>query len=157
VEIIETALGVARFSIGDDTMNKVAPDVSETSREVRLTSLASIVSDRIPTMINMDVEGCKAEVLKGARETLKMETHLVVETEKSDSEVIAALSEAAFERSYYDPARRELSREPWEIPASNARCLRDVWHVKSRVSEAPLRIILGKASCVDTVIVLKFL
>jgi FkbM family methyltransferase len=149
VVITETALGaapgVARFSIGDDTMNRVVADVSETSREVKLMSLDSIIGDRRPTMIKMDVEGYEAEVLKGARETLKMETLLAVETETSDSEVIAALSEAGFERWYYDPARRELSREPRGILASNALYLRDVSHVQRRVSEAPLRIILGKA------------
>jgi FkbM family methyltransferase len=149
VEIIETALGaasgVARFSIGLDTTNRVVADTSQNSREVRLASLDSIVGHRRPTMIKIDVEGYEAAVLKGARETLKMESLLAVETETSDREVISALSEAGFERWHYDPARRELSREPGKISASNALYLRDVPHVQRRVAEAPLREILGGA------------
>lgn len=149
VEIVETALGatpgVARFSIGFDTTNRIVTNVSEVSREVRLASLDSIVGDRRPTMIKMDVEGYEAEVLKGARQTLKMESLLAVETETSDSEVIGALTEAGFEQWHYDPARRELSKEPLEISSSNALYLRDVASVRRRLAEAPVRRFLGKA------------
>jgi FkbM family methyltransferase len=149
VEVVEAALGaapgLAQFSIGFDTTNKIVADISETSREVRLTSLDALVGDRRPTMIKMDVEGYEAEVLKGAQRTLKMDSLLAVETETSDSDVIGALTEAGFERWHYDPARRELSPQPREIPASNALYLRDVPRVLRRVAEAPLRVILGKA------------
>ncbi len=96
-------------------------------------------------MIKMNVEGYEAEVVKGARETLEMDTILAVQTETSDSEMIAALNEAGFERWNYDTVRRELSREPREISASNALYLRDVPLVQRRIAEAPLRVILGKA------------
>jgi FkbM family methyltransferase len=148
VEIVETALGaqtgVARFSIGNDTTNRIVGNASESSREVRLASLDSIVGDRRPTMIKMDVEGYEAEVLKGACETLKRESLLAVETETSDGEVISALTDAGFERWYYNPARRELAREPLDVSASNALYLRDLPNVQRRVSEAPLRKVLGK-------------
>lgn len=148
VEIVETALGaasgLARFSIGFDTTNRIVEDFSVTTREVRITALDSIVGDRRPTMIKMDVEGYEAEVLKGARQTLKMDSLLAVEAETSDSEVIAALTEAGFERWHYDPARRELSPQPWEISASNALYLRDIPNVLRRVAEAPQREILGR-------------
>lgn len=147
VEIVEAALGAlpgkASFSVGLDTTNKILTDASEASREVRLTSLDCIVGDRRPTMIKIDVEGYEGEVLKGARETLKMQSLLAVETETSDDAVISALTEAGFERWHYDPARRELSLEPREISASNALYLRDKPSVMRRVVEAPRRNILG--------------
>lgn len=148
VEIAETALGaehrIARFSIGYDTTNRVVDEGSKVGREVSLMPLDAIVGDRRPTMIKMDVEGYEAEVLKGARETLKKDTLLAVETETSDTVVIDALTEAGFERWYYDPARRELSNEPLGISSSNALYLRDVQRVRGRVAEAPARKVLGR-------------
>ena len=148
MEIVEIALGattgMARFSVGLDTTNRIVAEASDSSREVRLASLDSIVGDRRPTMIKMDVEGYEAEVLKDARETLKMNSLIAVATETSDSEVIGALTEASFERWYYDPACRELSKEPSVIFSSTALYLRDVASVRRRVPEAPVRRILGK-------------
>lgn len=136
VELVETALGatagIARFSIGLDTTNRVLDDAFGSTREVQLTSLDSIVGDRRPTMIKMDVEGYEGEVLKGARKTLKMDSLLAVETEASDSEVIGALGDAGFERWYYDPVPRILSRQPCDLSASNALYIRDVENVRVR-------------------------
>lgn len=149
VEIVETALGAtsgtAHLSVGLDTTNKILADASDNSREVRLASLDSIVGDRRPTMIKMDVEGYEPEVLKGARQTLKMDSLLAVETETSDNDVITALTDAGFERWYYDPIHRELAREPRIISASNALYLRNLPNVQRRVAEASVRKILGGA------------
>lgn len=149
VEVVETALGAtsgtACFSIGLDTVNKVVDLTEENSREVRLSTLDVIVGDQNPTMIKMDVEGFEAEVLKGAKETLRKKSLLAIETETSDSEVIASLIQAGFEPVYYDPALRKVSREPLRLSASNALYVRDCSHVQRRVSEAPVRTIIGKA------------
>lgn len=149
VEVVETALGaasgMARFSVGLDTTNRVMSDLSIASREVTLTPLDAIVGNRKPTMIKMDVEGYEAEVMKGARKTLKADSLLAVATETSDAEVVSALIEAGFERWYYDPANRNLSREPHRISEFNALYLRDINSVRRRLGEAPRFRILGKS------------
>jgi len=137
--------GFAPVSIGLDTTNRIVPSLSEASREVMLCSIDAIVSDRRPTVIKIDVEGYESEVLKGARETLKRKSLLAVETETSDSEVITALADAGFERWYYDPACRQLSKEMLEISSSYTLYLRDVACVRRRVAEAPVRRFLGEA------------
>lgn len=148
VEIVEAALGaehgMARFSIGRDTTNQVVADVSLNSREVKLMPLDVIVGNREPVMIKMDVEGYEAQVLKGARETLRKPSLIAIETETSDADVLGILTGAGFERYCYDARSREIAHEPFGTSASNALYLRDIASVKSRLAQAPRHQILGQ-------------
>lgn len=74
VTIFQTALGSSigriRFTIGLDTVNKVAIDNQSETRDVPLTTLDALLTDVSPRVIKMDVEGFEAEVLGGGRPRL---------------------------------------------------------------------------------------
>jgi FkbM family methyltransferase len=69
VEIHECALGAAEgsisFTVGRDTVNKVASYTDANTRLVRIEKLDAILNGREPTLIKLDVEGFEQQVLAG--------------------------------------------------------------------------------------------
>lgn len=64
--------GVLRFTAEQDAMNHVIQDETWTgpSIDVPVSTLDSILNERAPTLIKLDVEGWEVEVLAGASSTL---------------------------------------------------------------------------------------
>ena len=148
VTIYELALGSAEgevpFTVGLDTVNKVAASGEKNVRITRQERLDTLVGAAKPAMIKMDVEGYEEEVLRGALDLLENECLKVIELETVTPEINKMLLRTHFESSYYDPFNRKLLREPYrDIPSSlNSVFVRDWEFVSSRVAMAnPIRVL----------------
>lgn len=119
--IIEAALGASKghiaFTMGRDTVNRVAGPYDTETREVPLTTLDEILDGKVPKVIKIDVEGFEAEVLKGATKTLADSRLKAIISESNDEEVLRILTEAGFKLAHYDPEHRVLGEVP--IHSSN--------------------------------------
>ena len=113
VRIVGSALGStsgnASFTIGRDTMNRVAKPEDTNVRTLKLSTLDDIMNGETPTLIKIDVEGYEAEVFRGGQATLNNPTLKAIITETLDQEVLEILSKAGFKEAYYDPDRKALS------------------------------------------------
>ena len=71
VEMIQAAAGAtcgtARFTSGNDTVNRISP---EGEIEATLVTMDSIIKDRVVAGIKIDVEGFEIEVLRGCERAL---------------------------------------------------------------------------------------
>jgi FkbM family methyltransferase len=149
VEVHEVALGSApgetAFTVGRDTVNRVAVLGEALTRTVPMRRLDDIPGARQATLIKLDVEGYEAEVLAGARDVLASPTVIAVETEAQDNATFEALTAAGFVRRWYDPwLRTLLQAQPPDLKALNALFLRDETAVLNRVQAAPKRHIQGE-------------
>lgn len=113
VEIIEAALGAEpghlQFTIGRDTVNRVAQPGDLFTREVEVRRLDDVLAGRVPRIIKIDVEGFEGEVLKGASRTLASRSLEAIISEASDNEVVNVLLRHGFHMSHYDPNARVFS------------------------------------------------
>ena len=116
VTVFECALGAeqgeASFTVGLDTVNKIAVGGDKDVRIVRLERLDAVVAGSQPIMIKADVEGAEESVLRGATALLANPCLKVVELETVSIESANILTKNQFERAYYDPIRHSLNREP---------------------------------------------
>lgn len=148
VEMMEAAVGgasgVARFTVGLDTTNRIATDDDPWTREVQIKTLDEVLEGRDPLLIKLDVEGFEAEVIAGARRTLANETLLAIETEGVSNEVVRPLLEAGFERAFYNPFSREIT-EAATFEQSNALFIRNRAACEQRLRAAARRTICGKS------------
>lgn len=145
VTAFELALGSerdnVRFTVGLDSMNRVAPDGELDARFVQQEKLDDLVGPAEPIMIKVDVEGYEEKVLRGANALLGRPCMRVLELETVTPGVEAILRSHRFKRAFYDPFTRSLNREPTTVPASNALYVRDWEFVASRLSSAePVRV-----------------
>jgi FkbM family methyltransferase len=128
VQVVEAAFGASEgfvnFTIGLDTVNKVAKAEDHNAREVPVRTLDEVLNGQVPKVIKIDVEGYEAEVLKGAINTLAAPGLKAIITETLDDEVEVILREAGFRRSYYDPETRMLSSLPCAFVSHNSLMLR---------------------------------
>ena len=128
VQVVEAALGSSEgflsFTIGLDTVNKVAKAEDRNVREVPVKTLDEVLNGQVPKVIKIDVEGYEAEVLKGAINILQAPSLKAIIIETLDDEVGAILREAGFRRSYYDPETRMLSSLPCSFVSHNSLMLR---------------------------------
>jgi FkbM family methyltransferase len=124
VRLIHAAVGQEKGSIimtGDlDTVNHVVigtKDSSELLCEVPVFTMDDLVSDSIPQLIKIDVEGFEANVIEGAKRTLSSERLMAVIMELngsgerygiSDEHVHRLMLEHDFSTFRYDPFGREL-------------------------------------------------
>ena len=139
VRTVEAALGAeegtASFTVGLDTVNRMANAEDKQTRAVQVLRLDDVLAGQNPILIKLDVEGFEAEVLAGARETLANPSLLAIETECSDRAVIALLTAAGFKEAFYDPFTRALCRAPvWR--QSNALYIRDGEACEARLTTA---------------------
>jgi FkbM family methyltransferase len=148
VTVSECALGATRaevpFTIGLDTMNKVAVASDKNVRKVRQERLDTLVSGALPVMIKIDVEGYEEDVLRGAKSLIANPSLKVIELETVTPWIAGILLSNQFERAYYDPFRRELGREPNDLGSSNFLFVRDWPFVVTRLVTAKRVEILGR-------------
>lgn len=127
VRIVEAALGAAegetRFTVGYDTINRVAKPEDVDTRVVPVKTLDGVLADESPALIKMDVEGYEAEVLRGAGRTLSNPALKAIIIETLDHEVFELLSAAGFRRVYYDAERRMITQHI-ETTSANSLMIR---------------------------------
>lgn len=133
--------GEIQFSVGLDCLNRVgAPGASES---VTLLRLDSVARDLDPVMLKIDVEGFEPRLFAGAEQTLGKPTLRLIETETTDSTILAQLARHGFERRYYDPFTRSLSSASSGIKTNNSLFIRDEAWVADRLRTAPHCDVLG--------------
>ncbi len=149
VTIHEVALGDAdgevAFTIGHDTMNRVATMSEGGVRTVRQRRLDDVVGDMAPIMLKIDVEGYEHAVLLGARQLLSRGCVEVVEIETLTPQIEGLLADGGLTRVWYDPFTRELLDKPRAVPASNAVFVRDRKLVSERLKSAKAVEVLGQS------------
>jgi FkbM family methyltransferase len=128
VHVVEAALGAHAgtvwFTVGRDTMNRIAHEGDASTQQVHLKTLDSVLGGEVPTIIKVDVEGLEAEVFEGATGTLSDPRLRAVITEGQDKRVMSLLGAAGFVRKTYVPERRAL--EAYQgVLSSNALLVRE--------------------------------
>ena len=148
VRTVEAAMageaGLARFTVGLDTVNHISTGDGADVRQVRAERLDDVLAGQGPTFIKLDVEGFEASVLAGALETLEHPSLLAIETEGRQPEVLDRLAAAGFIQCAYDAFARRLTRGVEDAGTNNALFVRDFDAVEYRLSSAAKRRILGK-------------
>jgi FkbM family methyltransferase len=140
VTVHECALGAERgevaFTVGLDTVNRIAAANDQSVRKVRLERLDTLIAGSQPVMMKVDVEGAEEGVLKGATALLANPCLKVVELETVTSECANMLKRSQFERAYYDPFCHRLYRDPINLKSSNSLFVRDWSFVATRLATA---------------------
>ena len=136
--------GVAQFTSGLDTMNKLADATDADVQTVALRRLDAVIGDRAPIMMKLDVEGSEEAVVRGARRLIERDFLKVIGLETVTPQIEATLAARGFERAIYDPFTRALRRGSRDPAAANALFVRDWPFVAARLSTAPAIHVLGR-------------
>lgn len=127
VEVVEAALGAregtVRFTVGRDTVNRVATANDKDTREVPVRTLDDVLGGASPKIIKMDVEGFETQVLEGATRTMMNPALTAIVTEMLDDNMHGILQKAGFEKYYYVPEKKSLS-DSAVFPSNNSLMLR---------------------------------
>ncbi len=138
VKVYECALGEkggeVQFTVGHDSTNKIADADDRNTRTVCQERLDTVIEGLEPIMMKVDVEGAEEGVLQGATALLAMPCLKVIELETVTGGSLHILHKYEFERAYYDPFCRHLSREPIDLKSSNSLFVRDWPFVTSRLA-----------------------
>lgn len=134
--------GNARFTVGLDTVNQVANRDEQNVRIVTQKRLDDMLFDHCPIMMKLDVEGYEEEVIRGAEGLLSNATLVAIELETVSEKTKDILKKYGFEKMYYDPYQRSLSKQPFEISSSNDLYIKDIEFARTRVKEAEKVLIL---------------
>jgi FkbM family methyltransferase len=148
-DVREAALGAVdgqiAFTVGLDTMNRVARPDDKSVQIVPIGRLDDIPEAAAATLIKLDVEGFEEEVLSGASRVLASPSLLAVQSELCSPIVQDTLESFGFERRFYDPFTRTLQPTPFSYQTSNALFVRATDLVKERLAQAPSRIVGRRA------------
>jgi FkbM family methyltransferase len=148
VRVYECALGATRgdiaFTVGNDTVNRIATKSDTHIRMVRMERLDAIIVDSPPIMMKADVEGAELDVLLGAEKLLASPCLKVIELETVNIEISSVLARNGFERAFYEPFSRSLSRTASSRKTSNSLFVRDWSFVETRLKSAQEITILGR-------------
>jgi FkbM family methyltransferase len=139
-----------RFTTGLDCINHVMTEEEEENKldsiEVKVKTLDSLVLDRQPVLIKIDVEGFEANVLKGSRETINKESLLGVILELngsglrygySDEYIHQIMIDNGFSTFNYCPFNRTITPSEGKNPfARNTLYLRNLEAIEKRLREA---------------------
>jgi FkbM family methyltransferase len=138
VSVHEAALGASdgeiSFTVGLDSMNRVAPEGIGRVRFVRQHRLDDLVGEGHPIMLKLDIEGYEEQALAGATRLLEAPGLKVIEIETLTPDSIEQLTRNGFEKFYYDPFTRKLDRNEIGPRASNALYVRDKDFVSARLA-----------------------
>ncbi len=140
-----------RFSVDEDTVNHVLTDDEDAPcKEIDVVTLDSIVGDRAPTVIKIDVEGHELAVLMGATKTFSASSLLavIIETNSSglrygvlDAQLHAFMEARGFEAYRYSATRKALQRADDSSRASAENtiflALGKLPETQSRIATAP--------------------
>ncbi len=139
VKAVQMALGAetgtARFTVGCDTVNRVVTNGTSNTREVEMIRLDDLLAGADPIFIKLDVEGFEANVLAGARDTLRNPYLLAIATESTDNGVVSYLEQAEFKQWSYDPFKRQLTPNgdgQAAVKSANALFIRDAATCRKR-------------------------
>jgi FkbM family methyltransferase len=148
VQVYQCALGAMRgevdFTVGLDTVNRMATSKDTRTQTVRIEKIDEIASDSQPIMIKIDVEGAEADVLSGAEHVLSNPSLRVIELETLAPESARILARNGFEAACYDPFRRNLTNIPTACKSSNSLFVRDWLFVANRLQTAGQIEVLGR-------------
>src|SRR6266511_5659412 len=138
VTVHEFALGATQrevaFTVGLDTVNRVATAGEPNCRLIQQKQLDSFVGKSEPIFAKLDVEGYEGEVLRGGQALLAKDSLQAIEVETATPGIQEMLSEYQFVKAFYDPFKRMLSTQPVGLEASNALFVKDFSFVNERVS-----------------------
>jgi FkbM family methyltransferase len=146
VTVHEFALGATQrevaFTVGLDTVNRVATEGEPNCRLIQQEKLDSFVGKAEPVFAKLDVEGYEGEVLRGGQALLAKDSLQAIEVETVTPSIQQMLSEYQFVRAFYHPFNRKLSTQPVGLEASNALFVKDFSFVNGRVSgSAKVRVL----------------
>lgn len=152
VEVLNVGLaakpGILRFTESLDTVNHVlaAEETSvATGADVTVTTLDSVVADRPPRLVKIDVEGYETEVFAGAKATLARPElrAVIVELNGSgrrygfdDADLKHRIEAAGFHSYTYEPYGRALRPSSGKSTEGNTLYIRDAAEVETRVRGA---------------------
>lgn len=151
VTVVENAVGsiagTLRFTVGQDTTNRVAAEGKVHTRDVVVRTLDGVLAGEEPVLIKMDVEGYEPQVVAGAVSTLKKSSLIAVITETADPIVRSAMENSGFVSAVYRPFERLIvSPNPSGSPRSSHNTLfvrADL--VEKRLHTAVQRLVAGIA------------
>ena len=148
VDVRVTAVGEQAgniaFTIGQDTMNRIATDADRDVQVVPLARLDDLLDGRKPTLIKLDVEGYETQALRGAEKSLANPSLLAVLLETVDDEALTALTQHGFVRRSYDPRTRRLLDHDDVGHGANILFVKDAHRLQERLSSAPHRTYRGQ-------------
>lgn len=140
VTIHECALGDTEgtipFTVGLDTVNKVATARENNVRLVRQERLDALIGGAQPVMIKMDVEGYEEWVIRGAANLLTNKCLKIIELETVTIGINEILVSNQFELAHYEPFSRKLERGSLGVSSTNSLFVRDWGFVDSRLKRA---------------------
>jgi FkbM family methyltransferase len=130
------------FTVGHDTVNRVANLSDLDVRMVRQRPLDSVIEGRSPAMMKLDVEGYEEEVMAGANKTLENPALKIVVIETVTPNIRTQLNRNGFVEANYEPFSRDLQHGPRTCGIANVLFVRDWEFVTQRLSTArPVHVI----------------
>ncbi len=151
VTVIEAAVGAVagttRFTVGQDTTNRVAANSDIATREVKIRILDEILANRAPVLIKIDVEGYEPQVVAGALTALKQPSLAAVITETADSAIRSVMENCGFVCATYRPFERLIvTHDSSGKPTSSENTLFvRLDQIGRRLKTAPYRHVAGVA------------
>ena len=152
---IGEAPAAIRFTACLDTVNHVlaAGEVDADAIEVPVVMLDSVMNDKHPSLIKVDVEGYETPVIKGAMETLRNPAlhSVIIELNGSgdrynfhESNILDSMLGHGFGTYNYEPFTRSLEKLDGKSRSGNTLFIRDVDRVIERLRTAPKIAVLGR-------------
>ena len=131
--------GEISFTVGLDTMNRVATAEDRDSQVVEVRRLDDVPGIGSAVFAKLDVEGFEDEVIRGGMSLLSSTSLLAIQCESHGPAMTDSLLSHGFEQYFYDPFARALSKESLRDRATNDLFIRDVEQVLRRVERSPRR------------------
>ena len=132
------------FTVGLDTINKVAQPGETGTRMVRQCRLDDVASADNPIMVKIDIVGYEEAALDGAHVLLAKPSLKAIEIETVTERVRTLLQNHGFFQADYDPWTRRLQASCKAVCTNNTLYIRDLEFVEARLKTAPSVAVLGR-------------